>query len=107
MVSVAISKMGKSRIVVIEPDAKVNSQYYCRNVLGDGLLPDIRAICQHHTWTLQQNGAPAHTAKNTMEYLQRENISFIEPDMWPQNSPDLNPVDYAVWGRPSTDVIPS
>src|SRR6218665_2664388 len=43
MVSVAISKMGKSRIVFIEPGAKVNSQYYCRNVLGDGLLPDIRA----------------------------------------------------------------
>src|SRR6218665_933193 len=91
MVSVAISKMGKSRIVVIEPGAKVNSQYYCRNVLGDGLLPDIRAICQHYTWTLQQDGAPSHTAKNTMEYLRRENISFIEPDMWPPNSPDLNP----------------
>src|SRR6218665_3899235 len=60
-------KMGKSRIVVIEPGAKVNSQYYCRNVLGDGLLPDIRAICQHHTWTLQQYGAPSHTAKNTMD----------------------------------------
>src|SRR6218665_1808026 len=42
MVSVAISKMGKSRIVVIEPGEKVNSQYYCQNVLGDGLLPDIR-----------------------------------------------------------------
>src|SRR6218665_1002876 len=96
MVSVAISKMGKSCIVVIELDAKVNSQYYCRNVLGDGLLPDIRAICQHHN--LQQDGDPSHTAKNTMEYLRRENISFIEPDMWPPNSPDLNPVDYAVWG---------
>src|SRR6218665_2057712 len=60
----------------------------------------IRAICQHHTWTLQQDGAPSHTAKNTMEYayLRREKISFIEPDMWPPNSPDLNPVDYAVWG---------
>ena len=26
---------------------------------------------------------------------------FIEPDMWltwPPNSPDLNPVDYAIWG---------
>src|SRR6218665_3459783 len=43
-------------------------------------------------------GAPSHIAKNTMEYLRRENISFIEPDMWPPNSPDLNPVDYAVWG---------
>jgi len=23
-------------------------------------------------------------------------VAFIEPDMWPPNSPDLNPVDYAV-----------
>jgi len=23
---------------------------------------------------------------------------FIKHDMWPPNSPDLNPVDYAVWG---------
>ena len=98
MVSVAISRMGKSRVVFIEPGAKVNSEYYCQQVLGDGLLPDIREICQHHTWTLQQDGAPSHTAKNTMEYLRRENIAFIEPDMWPPNSPDLNPVDYAVWG---------
>jgi len=27
-----------------------------------------------------------------------KNSKFIEPDMWPPNSPDLNPVDYAVWG---------
>ena len=24
--------------------------------------------------------------------------NFIEPSVWPPNSPDLNPVDYAVWG---------
>jgi len=24
---------------------------------------------------------------------------FIEPENWPPNSPDLNPVDYSVWGR--------
>ena len=23
---------------------------------------------------------------------------FIPPSLWPPNSPDLNPVDYAVWG---------
>jgi len=41
--------------------------------------------------------APGST-KNTMTYLRRENVTFIEPDMWPPNSPDLNPVDYTVWG---------
>jgi len=23
--------------------------------------------------------------------------NFIEPDIWPMNSPDLSPLDYAVW----------
>jgi len=48
---------------------------------------------------LQQDGAPSHTARNTPTYLRRENVTFIEPHMWPQNSPELNhAVDCAVWG---------
>ena len=30
--------------------------------------------------------------------MRRENVTFIEPHMWPPNSPDLNPVDCVVWG---------
>ena len=62
------------------------------------LQPDIEAKCGCHKWTLQHDGALAHTARNTMEYLEKEKIDFIEPDIWPPNSPDLNLVDYAVWG---------
>jgi len=43
-------------------------------------------------------GAPSHTANNTTNYLKRENVSFIKPQMWPPDSPDLNPIDYAVCG---------
>ena len=60
-------------------------------------MRDIRAKCRQYRLTLQQDGPPSHTAKNTINYLKRENVSFIEPQMWPPNSPDLNPVDYAVW----------
>ena len=67
-------------------------------LLGKGLLPDIEAKCGCHKWTLQHDGAPAHTARNTMEYLEKEKIDFIEPDIWLPNNPDLNLVDYAVWG---------
>ena len=28
----------------------------------------------------------------------RETPEFIPPEMWPPNSPDLNPVDYSIWG---------
>ena len=38
-----------------------------------------------------------HTARNTTDYLKKVKIDFIEPDVAPKH-PDLNPVDYAVWG---------
>ena len=98
MVSVGVSRMGKTSVVFVEPGVKVNSEYYCDHVLREGLLPDIQARCNRHNWTLQQDGAPSHTARNTINFLHRENVTFIEPEMWPPNSPDLNPVDYAVWG---------
>ena len=31
-----------------------------------------------------------------MEVLCRETADFISPDLWPPNSPDLNPVDYEI-----------
>ena len=31
-----------------------------------------------------------------MEVLCRETPDFISPDLWPLNSPDLNPVDYEI-----------
>jgi len=85
MVSVGVSRMGKTGIVFVEPGAQdsganFNSEYYCQHVLGGGLLPDISARCQRYSWTLQQDGAPSHTARNTLTYLRRENITFIEPD---------------------------
>jgi len=47
------------------------------------------------TASRRRRHSPMHTARNTLCYLQRENIQFVEPDMWPP-SPDLNPVDDAV-----------
>jgi len=42
--------------------------------------------------TLHQDGALSHTAAS------KEKVNFIEPQMWPPNSPDLNPIDYTIWG---------
>jgi len=45
----------------------------------------------------QQDGAPAHRARETVELLKEVTPDFIPPSLWPLNSPDLNPVDYAIW----------
>ena len=36
-------------------------------------------------------------AFETLQFLRRETPDFISPDLWPPNSPDLNPVDYEIW----------
>ena len=38
------------------------------------------------------------SARDTVQLLTRETPDFIPPSLWPPNSPDLNPVDYRVWG---------
>lgn len=97
MVSVAVSKMGCSGLVFVDPGAKINGIYYRNELLSKQLLPSIRRIAGD-TFIFQQDSAPAHRARDTIAFLARETPQFIGPDLWPPNSPDLNPVDYKVWG---------
>ena len=60
-----------------------------------GLLPEIRELCDY--FIFQQDIAPAHRARETVQLLTRQTPDFIEPTLWPPNSPDLNPVDYKIW----------
>jgi hypothetical protein len=98
MVSVAISSLGCTGLVFVEPGVKVNGAYYRDALLSEHLLPAIRHIAGD-VYVFQQDNAPAHRARETVELLRRDTPGFIGPDLWPPNSPDLNPVDYEVWGR--------
>jgi len=46
----------------------------------------------------QQDGVPAHTAKLTQGCIATDCSEFIGKGKWPSNSPDVNPLDYHVWG---------
>ena len=46
----------------------------------------------------QQDSEPAHRACETIKMLQRETPALISPDLWPPNSPDINPVNYKICG---------
>ena len=61
------------------------------------MLPAIKHIAGD-AFVFQQDSAPAHRAHDTIQLLQQETPDFIGPDFWPPNSPDLNPVDYKIWG---------
>jgi hypothetical protein len=96
MVSVGVSALGRTSLHVVDAGVKINGQYYRDVLLMRDLLPDIRHFSDFYTF--QQDGAPAHRARETVDLLRRETPDLIEPTLWPPNSPDLNPVDYKIWG---------
>jgi len=49
-------------------------------------------------FVFQQYSVPSHRAKDTVALLDQQTPEFIPPALWPPNSPDLNSVDYTVWG---------
>lgn len=79
----------------------VTAASYC-DILEHFLLPDLAAANVDNLWFMQ-DGAPAHTALATRNFL----INVFGADRligqhfalpWPARSPDLNPVDFFLWG---------
>lgn len=97
MVSVAISSLGCTELIFIDPGVKINGAYYRDVLLSQHLLPAIRQMSGDF-FIFQQDSAPAHRAYDTVEMLTRDTPDFIPPTLWPPSSPDLNPVDYKIWG---------
>jgi hypothetical protein len=96
MVSAGISFNGKGRLHFVADKAKINTDYYLNS-----LLPKLIEDCEHlmqGDFVFQQDGAPAHTSGQTQEWLRQHTPDFISKVEWPPNSPDLNPLDFHVWG---------
>ena len=56
-------------------------------LLKQQMLPVMRRIVGD-TYVFQQDSAPAHRARDTVQLLQQETPEFIAPDLWPPISPD-------------------
>lgn len=101
MVWAAVSEKGRSPLVFLpmgRNQVKINQQIYRDKVLRPGLIPWARNTFGSERWTFQQDSAPSHRAIGTQNWLKANVPVLIDRDMWPSSSPDLNPLDFCIWG---------
>ena len=97
---------GKTPLLFIPQGQKVDGQAY-RKMQEDKVFPWAgRTFQADEQWTFQQDGAPSHKAEETQSMIEASCPDFISVDIspqhangeWPPNSPDLNAMDYSIWG---------
>ena len=82
-----VSTKGTGQLHLIE--GRMNGAMYWE-ILGDNLLPSVRALKMGRGWVFQHDNDPKHTAKATKECLKKKHIQVLE---WPSQSPDQNPIE--------------
>jgi hypothetical protein len=103
LVWLGITWEGLTEPVFFAPQERLSAATYI-----DKVLPVVkregRRLCGKQ-WIYQQDGAPAHRAKLAQKWCESHLPAFIPKDQWPPNSPDLSPLDYAVWDQVSRNRL--
>ena len=89
MISVGVSKIGITSVFFVELGIKNTNELLAR------MLPEMDNLSRGDYIFLQE-GERSHTAKATLEYLNENCSAYVKPDHL--NSPDLNVLDFAIWG---------
>jgi transposase len=79
-----------------ETGQRVNAKQYIE-VLDTVVKPWMETVAGECPYVFQQDGAPAHTAKLTQEWLKANLQDHWPKEIWPPSSPDCNPLDYFMW----------
>ena len=61
-----------------------------QEIVGDNLLPSVRALKMGREWVFQHDNDQKHMAKATKEWLKKKHIKVLE---WPSQSSDQNPIE--------------
>ena len=77
MVWAAITAYGRSPLVLIDHDIRINAEYYRENILEGVLKPWASKHFDRSPWTFQQDLAPSQSARATQEWLQNKVPRFI------------------------------
>jgi len=86
-----------TELIFDDPGIKVNGHYYRDVLLSQQMLPEIKHVAGD-TFVFQQDNAASHRARTPLNCYSKKTPDCIGPDLWPPDSPDLNPVAYMVWG---------
>ena len=90
VVSVGVSALRRKSLHFVDPGVKFNRQYYRYDLLSEIREPSA------DLFVFEQDGAPAHSARDMVDLLTRETPDFIPPNIWPTNSPEWNLDDYQI-----------
>lgn len=77
----------------------VNWQNYLQ-MLKDFFWKQHSRVKHFQYYYFQQDGAPPHRKKEVQTWLKEKfGDRFLDANMWPPRSPDLNPCDFSLWGQ--------
>lgn len=97
MVWAGITFSGKTPLFFIPEGTTVTKESYTA-FLESKVLPWATAHFDQQLWCFQQDSAPPHKGLITQNWIRSNFPDFIETKEWPSCSPDLNPLDYSIWG---------
>ena len=96
---------GLTRLHILRSVQTLTFEYYVKEILEKEVKPltsrrqvtggpmERKLFSSNKAMTFAQDGAPAHTSKVAQTWCHKNLPKFIPKDVWPANSPDLNPVE--------------
>lgn len=98
MVWGGISGLVKTKLVIVLKGVKLNANIYHELILQGAVISWAQGNVENTDWWLQQDWAPAHGAKKAIKWCEANLRGFQGKDVWPSNSPNVNPMYFTVWG---------
>ncbi|KAI6646054.1 hypothetical protein LOD99_9502 [Oopsacas minuta] len=97
MVWTGVSSVCRTSLVFVPAGVKIYVATY-KELILQPIVKDLgEMMFENQPFIFQQDGAPAHTANSTQEWLQTNIPGFISKVEWPPSIPDLNHLDFSVW----------
>lgn len=106
MVAGGICARGVTELFILDDKLTINGLFYADHILpiyfsamaNQNLFPKQKLV------TFMQDGAPAHTSKSNLDLIASKVDKVWSRNVWPGNSPDLNPVEH-VWSSLQDSVF--